>query len=249
VAATRMRLDRALVERGLAASRERAGAMILAGRVTVDGRVVTKAGTPVAADAQVALLAPDHPYVGRGGIKLAHALDAFRVDPAGRHALDIGASTGGFTDVLLQRGAAGVVALDVGHGQLDWRLRNDPRVIVREGVNARALTRDHVPATIDLVTIDVSFISLRLIFAALAPLLSGAADVVALVKPQFEAGREEVGRHGLVTDPAVHEAVVARATADAEGSGLARVAMTPSPITGTTGNQEFFLHLRKASRL
>jgi len=248
VAVTRIRLDRALVERGLAASRERAGAMILAGQVTVDGRVVTKAGTAVAADAQVALLAPDHPYVGRGGIKLAHALDVFRVDPAGRHALDVGASTGGFTDVLLQRGAAHVVALDVGHGQLDWRLRNDARVTVREGVNARALTRADVPTAVDLVTIDVSFISLRLIFASLSPLLPDGADVVALVKPQFEADREEVGRHGLVTDPAVHEAVVARATADAEGSGFARAAMTPSPITGTTGNKEFFLHLKKASR-
>src|SRR5947207_5808806 len=139
------RLDTVLVDLGLAPSRERARALILAGQVTVDGRVVSKAGAPVGADARVALAAPDHPYASRGGIKLAHALDVFAVDPRGRHALDVGASTGGFTDVLLQRGAASVIALDVGHGQLDWRLRTDPRVLVREGVNARALTAADVP--------------------------------------------------------------------------------------------------------
>jgi 23S rRNA (cytidine1920-2'-O)/16S rRNA (cytidine1409-2'-O)-methyltransferase len=241
--AKRIRLDALVIERGLAASRERARALILAGQVSVDGQVVSKAGAPVAPDARVELAVPDHPYVGRGGIKLAHALDAFGVDPAGRRALDIGASTGGFTDVLLQRGAASVIALDVGRGQLDWRLRTDPRVLVREGVNARALTSDHVPHAIDLVTIDVAFISLRHIFPALPPFLDSNADIVALVKPQFEAGRDEVGKHGLVTDPAVHEAVIARVTADAEATGLARAGMTPSPITGATGNQEFFLHL------
>jgi 23S rRNA (cytidine1920-2'-O)/16S rRNA (cytidine1409-2'-O)-methyltransferase len=243
---SKSRLDVALVERGLVASRERAHALILAGQVKVDGRVVSKAGAAVAGDATVELVAPDHPYVGRGGVKLAHALDAFHLDPSGRDALDIGASTGGFTDVLLQRGARSVVALDVGHGQLDWRLRNDPRVAVRERVNARALTRDDVPETVDLVTIDVSFISLRHIFPPLAPLLPAAADVVALVKPQFEAGREEVGAGGLVTDPAVHDAVLARTTNDAGQSGFVRIAMTPSAITGATGNQEFFLHLRKS---
>jgi 23S rRNA (cytidine1920-2'-O)/16S rRNA (cytidine1409-2'-O)-methyltransferase len=244
-AKAKVRLDVALVDRGLAASRERAQALILAGQVTVDGRIVSKAGTAVADDALLELIAPDHPYVGRGGIKLAHALDTFRIDPSGRDALDIGASTGGFTDVLLQRGARSVVALDVGHGQLDWRLRNDPRVIVREGVNARALRRADVPAEIDLVTIDVSFISLRHIFPPLACLLPTNADVVALVKPQFEAGREEVGAHGLVADPAIHEAVLVRTTNDAEQCGLRRIAMTPSAITGATGNQEFFLHLKK----
>ena len=234
--------------RGLAASRERARALILAGQVRVDGQVVTKAGAPVHEDAQVELVAPDHPYVGRGGVKLAHALDAFHIDPKGRRALDVGASTGGFTDVLLQRGAASVVALDVGRGQLDWRLRNDPRVVVREGVNARALTAADMPHPIDVVTIDVSFISLRLIFPALGPLVSPDADIVALVKPQFEAGRDEVGKRGVITDPKVHEAVIARATEDAERSGLTRVGLTPSPITGATGNQEFFLHLKKAAR-
>src|SRR6185503_20178976 len=166
----------------------RARAMILAHRVSVEGQVASKAGAAIAADARVELVAPDHPYVGRGGVKLAHALEAFGIDVAGRPALDIGASTGGFTDVLLQRGAASVVALDVGHGQLDWRLRNDPRVIVKEGVNARALSEHDVPHAVDLVTIDVAFISLRHIFPALPPVLAPAADVVALVKPQFEAG-------------------------------------------------------------
>ena len=238
------RLDVLLVDRGLAPSRERARALILAGHVSIDGRVVSKAGAAVAADARVDLAVPDHPYVGRGGVKLAHALDVFAIDPAGRTALDIGASTGGFTDVLLQRGAARVVALDVGRGQLDWRLRTDRRVVVRERVNARALTREDVPPDVDLVTVDVAFISLRHIFPALARILSAGADVVALVKPQFEAGREQVGKRGVVTDPAVHEAVVARVTADAEEVGLRRVAMTPSPIAGAAGNQEFFLHLR-----
>jgi 23S rRNA (cytidine1920-2'-O)/16S rRNA (cytidine1409-2'-O)-methyltransferase len=232
-----------LVDRGLAPSRERARALILARQVSVDGRVVSKAGAPVAADAQVELSSPDHPYVSRGGIKLAGALDAFGLDPAGRRALDIGASTGGFTDVLLQRGAESVIALDVGHGQLDWRLRNDPRVVVREGVNARALTRADVPHAVSLVTIDVAFISLRYILPALSPFLESRADIVALVKPQFEAGRDEVGSRGLVTNPAVHEAVIARVTEAAAACGFARAGMTPSSVTGATGNQEFFLHL------
>jgi 23S rRNA (cytidine1920-2'-O)/16S rRNA (cytidine1409-2'-O)-methyltransferase len=238
------RLDIIVVERGLAPTRERARALILAGQVEVDGRVVSKAGAPVPPGAGVTLRTPDHPYVGRGGIKLAHALDAFGVDPRGRRALDIGASTGGFTDVLLRRGATSVVALDVGHGQLDWRLRTDPRVIVREGVNARALTAADVPDRVSLVTIDVAFISLRHILPPLPPVLERPADIIALVKPQFEAGRDEVGAHGLVTDPAVHEAVLARVTQAASESGFRRLGMSPSAITGATGNQEFFLHLR-----
>ena len=241
---TGTRLDLTLVDRGLAPSRERARALILGGHVRVNGQVVSKAGAPVKADALVELATPDHPYVGRGGVKLAHALDVFGIGPRGRQALDVGASTGGFTDVLLQKGAASVIALDVGRGQLDWRLRTDPRVIVREGVNARALTADDVPHAVSLVTIDVAFISLGLIFPALPPFLEPDADVVALVKPQFEAGRGEVGKHGLVTDPAVHEAVLVRVTEAAAGVGLSRWGMTPSPITGATGNREFFLHLK-----
>jgi len=244
MAKNKVRLDVLMVERGLAPSRERARALILARQVSVDGQVVDKAGAPVDETASLELAVPDHPYVGRGGIKLAHALDAFGVNVAGRSALDIGASTGGFTDVLLQRGAARVIALDVGHGQLDWKLRNDPRVVVREGVNARNLEPDDVPDTVDLVTIDVAFISLGHIFPALPRVLNHGADIVALVKPQFEAGREEVGKGGLVTDPAVHDAVVARVTEKAAAAGFTRRGFTPSPITGATGNREFFLHLR-----
>lgn len=244
VKTNKVRLDIALVERGLVPSRERARALILAGQVRVDGQIVSKAGAGVAAQALLELAVPDHPYVGRGGVKLAHALEAFGIDVSGRLALDIGASTGGFTDVLLQRGAAHVIALDVGRGQLDWRLRNDPRVDVRERINARGLTPADIASPVDVVTIDVSFISLRHVLAPIPRLLAPGADVVALVKPQFEAGRDQVGKHGLVADPAVHEAVIARVTAEAEAMGLHRVAMTPSPITGATGNQEFFLHFR-----
>jgi 23S rRNA (cytidine1920-2'-O)/16S rRNA (cytidine1409-2'-O)-methyltransferase len=246
VATKTIRLDVALVNRELAASRERARALIMAGQVRVDGQVVSKASAGVTADSQIALEVPDHPYVSRGGVKLAHALDDFHIDPAGKRALDIGASTGGFTDVLLQRGATSVIALDVGHGQLDWKLRNDPRVDVHEGVNARALTTGDVPHPVDLVVIDVSFISLGHILPPLPPFMNAGADLVALVKPQFEAGREDVGKHGIVSDPAVHEAVIERVTGAAAACGLARVAMAPSAITGATGNQEFFLHLRAA---
>ena len=242
----RMRLDLVLTARGLAPSRERARALILAGQVTVDGHVVSKAGTAVAADAAVDLVRPDHPYVGRGGVKLAHALDAFGIAVEGREALDIGASTGGFTDVLLQRGATRVVALDVGHGQLDWRIRNDPRVVVIEGRNARFLSPEDLPGPVDLVVIDVSFISLTQILPRVPAVVRPGADVVTLVKPQFEAGREEVGKKGIVRDPDVHARVVERVTAAAAAFGLERLAMTPSPITGAEGNREFLLHLRAA---
>jgi 23S rRNA (cytidine1920-2'-O)/16S rRNA (cytidine1409-2'-O)-methyltransferase len=242
-----LRLDALLVERGLAASRERARALILAGNVRVDGDVVAKAGTAVHHDAVVDLLAPDHPYVGRGGVKLEHALQTFAVDVAGRVALDIGASTGGFTDVLLRRGAARVVALDVGHGQLDWRLRNDPRVIVLERVNARTLTPDQLPVAarrFDIVTIDVSFISLRQILPVVPPLLSERADVIALVKPQFEAGRQEVRKGGIVGDEHVRARVVDEVVHAAVALGLTRAGLSESPITGMEGNREFLLHLR-----
>lgn len=243
----RTRLDLLLVERGLAASRDRARALILAGDVRVDGTVVSKAGASVPVDAEITLAAPDHPYVSRGGLKLAHALDRFQINVTGRIALDIGASTGGFTDVLLQRGAARVVALDVGHGQLDWRLRNDPRVIVIERFNARALTPADLPAdarTFGIVTIDVSFISLRHILPVVPPLLEPAGDVVALVKPQFEARREEVGKGGIIRDPSIHERVVAEVTAAADALGLTRAGLVDSPVTGMEGNREFLLHLR-----
>ena len=195
------------------------------------------------ADAEVELIAPDHPYVGRGGLKLAHALDTFQIDVTGREGLDIGASTGGFTDVLLQRGARRVVALDVGHGQLDWRLRNDPRVVVIEHFNARRLTPADLPAPAGIVTVDVSFISLRHILPVIPPLLTGDGDVVTLVKPQFEAGRHEV-RDGIITDPAVHARVVDDVTTAGAEVGLRRVGAIPSPVTGQKGNVEFLLHFR-----
>jgi len=239
----RIRLDQLLTDRQLVASRERARALILAGQVRVDGRPVTKAGTAVAIDAAIELTTPDHPYVGRGGLKLAHALDTFGIDVRGRQALDIGASTGGFTDVLLQRGAARVVALDVGHGQIDWKLRSDARVVVIEHFNARHLTPADLPAPVDIVTIDVSFISLRHILPVVPPVLTPGGDVVALAKPQFEAGRAEVN-DGVITDPEIHARVVSEVTAAGAEVGLIRVSATPSPVTGQKGNVEFLLHFR-----
>lgn len=247
----KQRLDQLLVARGLAASRERARAIILAGDVTVDGRVESKAGTLIDERAGISLRTPDHPWVGRGGIKLAHALHAFGIDPSGMLALDIGASTGGFTDVLLQRGARHVAAIDVGHNQLDWKLRSDPRVTVREGVNARQLAGADLPAALqpfDIVTIDVSFISLKHILPRVPALLAAGGRVVALIKPQFEAGRDEVGKGGIVRDAAIHDRVLAEITAAAGEVGLERAGMEPSPIEGAEGNREFFVHLKKVTR-
>jgi 23S rRNA (cytidine1920-2'-O)/16S rRNA (cytidine1409-2'-O)-methyltransferase len=250
------RLDALLVARGLAATRERARALILAGQVRVDtpsakAGTPLKAGTMVADDAAVTLATPDHPYVGRGGLKLAHALDAFAIDPRDGVALDVGASTGGFTDVLLQRGAARVVALDVGHGQLAWSLRTDPRVLVLEKVNARTLTAERLgpnaPQAFDVITIDVSFISLRLVLPALVPLLHPGGRLVALIKPQFEAGREDVGAGGIVRDAAVHARVVAEVVAEATRLGLQHQGTTPSPIEGAEGNREFLAAFARAA--
>ena len=243
------RLDTVLVLRGLAATRERARALILAGQVRINGQTANKAGAAVPRDAAVTLDAPDHPYVGRGGIKLAHALDEFGLSPAGKAALDIGASTGGFTDVLLQRGAEVVVALDVGHGQLDWKLRNDPRVIVLERTNARTLTPEQLPEGVRqfaMVTVDVSFISLRQILPVIPPLLEPGGDVITLVKPQFEAGREDVGKGGIVRDVEVQQRVVEAVTTAAAQLGLTRAGLIESPITGMEGNREFLIHLHRA---
>lgn len=244
------RLDILLVARGLVATRERARALILAGDVLVDGVPVTKAGASVSDAATVALKQPDHPWVGRGGVKLAHALDVFGIDVTGRLALDIGASTGGFTDVLLARGARRVVAVDVGSGQLDWKLRTDPRVVCLERVNARYLTPADLPPDareFDLVTIDVSFISLGLVLPVVPPLLAADGRVIALVKPQFEAGREDVGPGGIVRDPAVHARVVDAVAAHAHRVGLTRLAVEPSPITGAEGNREFLMLVGRPS--
>jgi 23S rRNA (cytidine1920-2'-O)/16S rRNA (cytidine1409-2'-O)-methyltransferase len=235
-----------MVARGLAPTRERARALILAGHVSVGGKPVTKAGSAVPDDAEIRLREPDHPWVGRGGLKLAHALDVFGVDVSGALALDIGASTGGFTHVLLERGAARVVALDVGTGQLDWRLRSDPRVVPMEQVNARHLTPDQLPADLrafDIVTIDVSFISLALVLPVVPALLRHDGRIIALVKPQFEAGRDEVGPGGIVRDPAVHARVIDAVAARAHQIGLSRLAVEPSPVTGAEGNREFLMLL------
>jgi 23S rRNA (cytidine1920-2'-O)/16S rRNA (cytidine1409-2'-O)-methyltransferase len=242
-----MRLDTLLVDRGLAESREKARALILAGRVDVDGRGVPKPGTVVPVTCAVRVRELAHPWVGRGGIKLAFALDAFGISAVDAVVLDIGASTGGFTDVWLQRGARHVVALDVGHGQLHWKLRADPRVTVLEGVNARHVKPTDLPDLGEPITrasVDVSFISLRHILPVLPSLLAPGADIVALVKPQFEAGRRDVGKGGLVRDPAVHERVVMEVTAAAAQVGLTRRAVAPSPVRGAHGNREFLMHLR-----
>lgn len=243
---TRMRLDALLVHKGLVESREKARALILAGQVDVGGHGAQKAGTMVDVHADVRVIGPEHPWVSRGGLKLVHALDAFGLDVTHQLALDVGASTGGFTDVLLTRGARHVIALDVGHAQLHWKIRSDSRVTVIEGANARYLTRADLPDLgegVGIVTIDVSFISLGLIFPVLPPLLAPGARIVALVKPQFEAGRRDVGKKGVVSDPAVHERVVAEVTAMAAEVGLDRLALTDSPITGAQGNKEFLMLL------
>jgi 23S rRNA (cytidine1920-2'-O)/16S rRNA (cytidine1409-2'-O)-methyltransferase len=238
----RIRLDQLMVLRGLARSRERARALLMSGAVRIDGRPAGKAGTMVAADAGVAVVEPDHPYVGRGGLKLAGALDRLGVVAAGRVVLDIGSSTGGFTDCLLRRGARRIYAVDVGVGQLDWSLRNDPRVVVLEGRNARYLEAADLPGPADLAVVDVSFISLRLIVPVLPPLLLDDGEALLLVKPQFEVGRREVGAGGIVRDPEKHLSALRAVAAAAGGCGFRVAAGCPAPIRGAEGNQEYFLH-------
>jgi 23S rRNA (cytidine1920-2'-O)/16S rRNA (cytidine1409-2'-O)-methyltransferase len=242
----RERLDKLVVARGLAPTRARAQALILAGKVTVDGQVVSKAGTTVAMDAEVALREEDHPYVSRGALKLVAALDAFAVDPTGCVCLDVGASTGGFTDLLLRRGARKVYAIDVGYGQLAWSLRQDPRVVVLERENVRELDAAKVPEPCDLAVIDVSFISLTLVLPKVRELLRPPAgkSVIALVKPQFEAGREHVGKGGVVRDPAARQGAVDKVATWAAANGFTVGATIESPIHGPAGNIEILLHLR-----
>ena len=239
----KFRLDVALVERGLIESREKARRAIMAAQVFVNGHAVTKPGTPVAADADIALAAKEK-FVGRGGFKIEAALDAFGIDPAGRTCADIGASTGGFTDCLLQRGASLVYALDVGHGQLDWRLRQDSRVIVREGINARHLSPDDFVQRPSLVVADVSFISLTLILPPAFALLDAEADMVVLIKPQFELSRAEVGRGGIVRDDASRDRAVEKIRAFVAVSGHRWIGSIASPITGRDGNVEFLAYLK-----
>ena len=246
-AVVRQRLDQLLVERGLAASRVKAQALVLAGRVFSGERRLDKPGQAVASDIDLGVRAPERAYASRGGIKLAHALDHFGIDPSGKVALDVGASTGGFTDVLLQRGARRVYAVDVGHGQLDWRLRNDPRVVVLERTNARNLGREQVPEPVDLIVCDVSFISLEL---ALPPALALAAPnalLIALIKPQFEVGKGQVGKGGVVRDPARHRAVCARIDQWLDQQRWPVFGTTASPITGPKGNREFLVGARRAA--
>ena len=240
--AERRRLDQALVERGLAASRERAQAMVRAGLVRVSGTMSERPDQMVAADQAVEVTGV-RDYVSRGGEKLAAALDAFPIDPRGRRVLDVGASTGGFTDVLLQRGAEQVIAVDVGYGQLAWSLRQDPRVTVLERVNIRRL--DRLPAPADLAVIDVSFISLRLVLPRVRDLLSPPGDVIGLVKPQFEVGKGAVGKGGVVRDPEQHQRVLNAITDFARELGYVVAGQLPSPILGAKGNREFFLYLRR----
>jgi 23S rRNA (cytidine1920-2'-O)/16S rRNA (cytidine1409-2'-O)-methyltransferase len=236
----KIRLDRLLVERKLADSREKAQALIMAGEVLLNGQKAAKPGQMAAEDAVLEVLARP-PYVSRGGFKLAAALDGFHIDVENRVCMDVGSSTGGFTDVLLQRGAARVHAVDVGSGQLDWKIRNDPRVVVHEGINARELAFEQIGEQVALITMDVSFISVTLILPAVTPLLRPGGEMVILVKPQFEAGRGQVGKGGIVRDPEVHRAACERVETAVKQAGF-RTALMDSPIRGAEGNKEFLLY-------
>jgi 23S rRNA (cytidine1920-2'-O)/16S rRNA (cytidine1409-2'-O)-methyltransferase len=239
------RADQILVDRGLAESRAKAQALILAGLVYSGERKIEKAGQALSPDAALEVRGREHPWVSRGGIKLAHALDRFGWDVAGAVALDVGSSTGGFTDVLLQRGAAKVYAVDVGTNQLAWSLRQDSRVIVHERTNARYLTAETVPEPIDVLVCDASFIALAKVLDTAIELVRPGGRMIALVKPQFEAERGEIGKGGVVRDPAVHERICAAAAAWIGGRGWAVEGIAESPITGPEGNREFLLAARK----
>ena len=240
--AAKQRLDIALVDRGLVESRAKAQALIMAGQVFSGERRLDKPGMTIDADAPLELRGQDHPWVSRGGIKLAHAIDHFSIDVAGRVCLDIGASTGGFTDVLLQHGAARVYAVDVGHGQLAWKLRQDPRVVVMERTNARYLTTEQIPEPVDLIACDASFIGLETVLPAPLRLAAPGAWLVALIKPQFEVGPERVGKGGVVRDPALHQEVCDRIAGWlGRQPGWSVIGVTESPITGPEGNREFLL--------
>ncbi len=243
--AAKERLDKLLVERGLVASRERARALILAGLVVVGEHAVDKAGTQVSIDAPIRLKGKDIRYVSRGGLKLEQALAAFTLDVRGRTALDVGASTGGFTDCLLQHGAARVFAVDVGYGQLAWPLRENARVVNLERTNIRQLEPERLPAVPDLAVIDASFISLEKVLPATLRLLTAEADVVALIKPQFEVGRGQVGKGGVVRDPDLHQQVIERIRNLALELGCVVLGLVESPILGPKGNREFLIYLHK----
>jgi len=243
------RADVALVERGLVESRAKAQALIMAGKVFAGERRLAKPGESIAEDQGLEVRGQDHPWVSRGGLKLAHALEAFALDPAGLVCLDLGASTGGFTDVLLQSGAAKVYAVDVGHGQLAWKLRSDPRVVVLERTNARTLSAEQVPESCDLLVCDASFIGLEVLLPAPLTLMKEQATLAVLIKPQFEVGKERVGKGGVVRDPALHEEVCRRIESWVNARpGWSVAGLVESPITGPEGNKEFLLvaHKRRA---
>jgi 23S rRNA (cytidine1920-2'-O)/16S rRNA (cytidine1409-2'-O)-methyltransferase len=244
--ARRVRIDVLLVERGHVPTRQKAQALLLAGRVTSDGRRLDKPGSSIAVDAPIEI-AEGRRFVGRGAEKLGPALARFGIVVSGREALDVGASTGGFTQVLLEAGAARVVALDVGYGQLDWSLRNDPRVVLREGVNVRYLEPKALPFRPSLATIDVSFISLRLVLEPTCACLAPGADIVALVKPQFEVGRAQVGKRGIVREPALWDQVLKELVGFAREHRLGPSGIARSALPGASGNVEFFLHLRPSA--
>lgn len=241
-----MRLDRLMLARGIVQSRSRAQALIMAGKILVNGKMADKAGQDISDEALIKIKGPDHPYVSRGGIKIEAAIGQFKIDCYKKTALDIGASTGGFTDCLLQHGAKRVYALDVGYGQLDWRLRQDDRVINIERVNARYMESDTIPEPVDIVTIDCSFISLKLILSRVVTILSNDFRIICLIKPQFEVGKGEVEKGGIVRDEKKHERVLKEITAFASSLGLYVRGLMPSPIKGPKGNREFFICLIKS---
>ena len=240
----KQRLDKLLVDRGIAPSRQRAQAMILAGKILVNDRPADKAGFLVAEDDNIELRGADIPYVSRGGLKLAGALQSLELNLAGCICLDIGASTGGFTDCLLQNGAACVYAVDVGYGQLAWKLRQDPRVVVIERTNIRHMPLDVIPEPVDLATIDVSFISLKIVVPAARAFLKTGAQILALIKPQFEVGKDQVGKGGVVKDEILHSRIIQDLSAFFSESGFTCQAVVPSPILGPKGNREFFILLK-----
>ncbi len=239
------RIDKLLFERGMAKSRQQAQALILGGDVVVDERRVDKPGTRIDISASIRLKAPPRPHVSRGGLKLERALEVFAPDIQGRVCLDVGASTGGFTDCLLQKGAARVYAVDVGHNQLDWKLRSDSRVVSIEGLNARHLKFEDIGTTVDLITLDVSFISLTLVLPALRPFTKEVTRILCLIKPQFEVGKGQVEKGGLVTDPAKHQEVILKIQSHAEHLGYRVLGVIDSPILGAEGNKEFFVGLSR----
>ncbi len=243
----KVRLDRLMVEKGLVNSRQRAQAMIMAGNILVNGHPIEKSGYPVSQDSEIILKGEPLPYVSRGGLKLEKALEAFDVSVQGLICLDVGASTGGFTDCLLQHGAAHVYAVDVGYGQLAWQLRQDSRVTAIERMNIRNMPQNMLPELADLVTIDVSFISLKIVVPVVTKFIKPAARIIALIKPQFEVGKGKVGKGGVVRDPLQHQSVIDELHCFFEDSGWTGLSVVPSPILGPSGNREFLIHLIQAA--